>query len=371
MKTRKPKLGSIYLRGRLWWVKYHRHGQVFRESSGSEEYSDAERFLKRRLGELATGRFAGLGPERTRMDELFDDLLEDYRLNGRKSLVQTESRIRVHLRPAFGALRVADLSTHAIKRYIAGRLHDGAAHATVNRELEHIEHALTLGARCEPPKVLRPIHIPMLDERNVRTGFLDDAGYLRLRQELPEHLRPIFVVAYHVGNRLGELRGLRWDQVDFAHNQILLNPGETKNERGRALPIYGEMRPVLVMEKAIRDANFPACAYVFQNEGRPLGEFRKAWASACERAGVPGLLFHDLRRSAIRNMRLAGVPENVAMEISGHRTRAVFDRYSIVGARDLQDAALKMEQRFQTSLGTILGTMGTEEGKPRVAKAVN
>ena len=77
----------------------------------------------------------------------------------------------------------------------------------------------------------------MLEEKNVRTGFLDDAGYMRLKQELPEYLRPLFVVGYHVGNRLGELRKLRWNQVDFAQSRITLNPGETKNGEGRTLPI--------------------------------------------------------------------------------------------------------------------------------------
>jgi integrase len=202
----------------------------------------------------------------------------------------------------------------------------------------------------------------MLTEDNVRSGFLDDAGYLRLRRELPDYLRPIFVVAYHVGNRIGELRKLIWTQVDFANDQILLKPGTTKNKRGRALPIYGDMRELLRMERDIRDTQFPKCSHVFHHHGHPIVDYRKAWASACKRADVPGLLFHDLRRSAIRNMRLAGIPENVAMEISGHRSRSVFDRYSIVGGREIRDAAEKMEERLRCSLakfpgaGTLLGT---------------
>ena len=104
-----------------------------------------------------------------------------------------------------------------------------------------------------------------------------------------------------------------------------------------------------------------SCPYVFQNEGRQIGEFRKTWASACKRAEVTGLLFHDLRRSAIRNMRQSGIQENVAMQISGHRTRSVFDRYDIVSSRDLAEAAMKMEERLGKSLGTILGTVGGME----------
>jgi integrase len=164
-----------------------------------------------------------------------------------------------------------------------------------------------------------------------------------------------------LGNRLGELRKLRWEQVDFKNGQILVTPRTAKNKKTRVLPIYGEMREWLLMQKDVRDAKFSGCPYVFHHDGQPIVEFRKAWASACTRAKVPGLLFHDLRRSAIRNMRLAGIAENVATEISGHRTRSVFDRYSIIGARELADAAHKMEQRLNQSLGTITGTIAKSE----------
>jgi integrase len=299
---------------------------------------------------------------RIRIGELFDDVVQDYQINRRKSLVQLNSRLKNHLRPAFSDVRTAEFSTSHIRRYVTERLTSGAASATINRELEVLERAFSLAYKCDPPKIARLIHIPMLAEDNVRTGFLDDAGYVRLRQELPHYLRPIFVVAYHVGNRIGELRRLTWNQVDFANGQVVLDPGTTKNKKGRVLPIYGDMRALLRLQKEVRDSRFPRCSYVFHHEGRAIVDYRKAWASACKRADVPGLLFHDLRRSAIRNMRLAGIPEKVAMEISGHRSRSVFDRYSIVGSRDIRDAGRKMEGRLRSSLatlrraGTLLGT---------------
>lgn len=338
-----------------WWIKYSKNGRVFRESTGTKVCADAELFLKRRLGEVATGKFAGLHVERILVDQLFDDLLEDYKLNRRATIVETTSRLKNHLRPFFGGMRAANLCTSEVKLYIRKRLDAEVAHATVNRELEILKRAFTLGATCDPPKVVRQLHIPMLDEKNIRTGFLDDAGYLRLKQELPEYLRPLFVVAYHVGNRLGELRKLKWNQVDIAYGRIILNPGETKNGEGRTLPIYGEMKEWLTMQREIRDAKFPECDRVFFDEGRPAGDFRKAWRSACKRAGVPTLLFHDLRRSAVRNMIRAGIPEKVAMQISGHKTRSILDRYNIINERDLAEAATKMEQRFQNSMGILLG----------------
>ncbi|MGD0777887.1 MAG: site-specific integrase [Candidatus Solibacter sp.] len=363
MAGQKPKFGSIYQRGKTFWIKYSAKGQIFRESSHSKDAADAERLLKRRVGEVAFGKFSGLAHERVTLNELFDDLVTDYKVNRRKTLSHLLSRLRLHLRPAFGKVRANVLSTAQLKRYMAARLEAEAAPATVNRELEFVERALRLGAQCEPPKVMKAIRVPSLKENNVRVGFLDDAGYLKLRDELPGYLKAIFVTGYHVGPRVGELLGLRWEQVDFSNWQIVLNPGTTKNGKGRTLPIYGEMKEWLLAQQAERDAKYPTCRFVFAHDGHRITEFRKAWASACKRAEVEGLLFHDLRRSAVRNMRMAGIPENVAMQITGHKTRSIFDRYSIVGGQEIKDAAAKMEKRFRSSLGTILGTVDPTEPK--------
>ncbi len=399
----RPNFGSIYQRKKrlpdgtiqtlpIWWIKYRKGGQAFRESSGSEKHRDAEWLLKRRLGEIVTGKFAGLGPERILMAELFEDIVEDYRDCERHTLDDLSSRLNIHLIPFFGAIRAADFTTQHIKRYVAQRRREEAQNATINRELAIVRRAFRLGAKCDPPKVARIPYVQLLKETNVRTGFLEYDRYIALRNELPWYLRPLFVTAYHVGGRRGELTSIQWPQVDFSSNEIRVHASDTKNEEPRTLPIYSEMREWLVLAKEIRDQKFPNCSWVFYtDEGERLYWFYKAWESACKRARVPDLLFHDLRRSAVRNMERAGIPRKVAMSISGHRTEHIYRRYDIVAHRDLADAGARLDQYFGAikaqqpkgaepnseepgQMGTLLGTPDDRKqkiGAKPISKSLN
>jgi integrase len=94
-----------------------------------------------------------------------------------------------------------------------------------------------------------------------------------------------------------------------------------------------------------------ATDYVFtRSNGKRVRDFRNTWAAACSHAGIPGLLFHDLRRTAARNMRRAGIPETIIMNIGGWRTRSVFERYAIVSRTDIAEAMAKLQQSEKPSI---------------------
>ena len=157
---------------------------------------------------------------------------------------------------------------------------------------------------------------------------------------------------------------------------IRLRAKNAKNGEARSVTLSGDLADLIERQRAQRQVETKTgvrlSAYVFHLSGEPIGDFRKAWATACVAVGqgqyvcdgckqpvdghtckeckrqarYAGRIFHDFRRTAVRNMVRAGVPERVAMTISGHKTRSIFDRYNIVNEADLREAM----QRTQSYL---------------------
>jgi integrase len=346
-RAKRPRgTGCIYRQrySRFWWIQYYRNGVPYRESTHSTDSRKARQFMQQRLSEIAGGNFCGPAAERIKVAELADDLLRDYRINGRRSLDLTGKRWEKHLKPFFGALRAVQVTTDFINRYIEGRLKEGAQNATINRELAALRRMFNLAYRSTPRKVHQVPTFPHLKENAPRSGFVDDAQYLLLCCNCKEPwLRALLAVAYSFGFRKAELLNMRLRQVDLLNHTITLDPGTTKNEQGRVVKMTPSAEVYRLLCGCVRGKQ--PDSYVFTRPGgTPIRDFRDAWRKLCNAAGLAGLLFHDLRRSAVRNMIRSGVPERVAMMISGHKTRTVFDRYNIVSEADLADAARKIEQ---------------------------
>ena len=335
--------GSIFLRGNTYWIKYYRNGKPYRESCGSEKESDARKHLKKRLGEIAVGRFIGPEAERVTIRQLATDYENDYRVNGKKSLDKAE-RVLNHVLAFLGDYKAHQIHTDKVNAYISFRLGEGAANATINRELAALKRMYNLGIQAE--KIYRKPYIPMLQENNIRKGFFEHGDFVALRTALPDYFKPVVTFAYYTGWRKQEILSLKWNQVDLPAQTIRLDPGTTKSGAGRTVALDGELLAVIKGQWEKRKvAEIPGqsptllCTFVFHRDGKPVGDFRDVWAKACKEARLPGKVLHDFRRTAVRNMVRAGVPERVAMMVSGHKTRSVFDRYNIVSEEDLKEAA--------------------------------
>jgi integrase len=193
--------------------------------------------------------------------------------------------------------------------------------------------------------------IDLLAENNVRQGFIEPADLEKVVSALPYHLREFTRFAYITGWRVGEIRGLEWSKVNRESKTIFL--GRSKNGEPRILPLVGELDKIIdrrwqARTIATREGSTRLSGYVFHcGDGRPIGDFRKAWGSACTKAAMTGLLFHDLRRSAVRNLDRNGVSQVIGMMISGHKTASVYKRYRIVPENDIREALAKVQEAIE------------------------
>jgi integrase len=332
--------GSIYRRGNIFWVQIYIDGKPINQSSKSTKRSVAVDLRNKLLGKKVRGELASGAVNTILIGELLDDVL--------KSDIQESTRyvwklvVEANLRPFFGKLKASRLSTDHMEAYREKRKGDGRSDATVNRELSILRTAFHNARKRTPPKVVNVPYFPMVKETTIRKGFLSDEQYVALRDNLPEELKALFVCAYLTGIRKGELLALRWRQVDFETLLITLDRDETKGNEARSAPIIrGDMLSLL---KAARVGK-PDAEFVFNRNGKKIKNFRIAWDVACKAARVPDLKFHDLRRTAVRNMRRAGIPQVIRMKISGHKTDSMERRYNIADLEDMANARELLEKR--------------------------
>ncbi len=331
-------MGGVYLRNKIWWIHYSVNGRPKYESSKSTDESKARKLLKKRLRESG---HEDAGRTTVYVDELLDGLLDDYRKQG-QSIEWATMVVEKHLRPVFQYLKAQSIGSDHIKGYINARLKVGRSNATVNRELALLRRAFSIGSECKPPKCRPLFRFDKLREDNVRSGFFEESEMKTFREALPIWIRPVLTFAYYTGCRRAEILGLRWDQVDIREWVISLEGKQTKNRKPRIVPLNGELRALLTELKAERDANWPESTWVFSHHGRKILSFGTAWHRARVKTGIQRI-FHDTRRTGVRNLVRAGVPEKVAMLVSGHLTRSVFDRYQIVTLDELRGAMDKLD----------------------------
>lgn len=332
-------LGNVYQRGQVWWVAYHHGGRKYRESSRSVDRNDAVRLLRHRLAALNTGKAGGPSEgERLTFEDLAADYIQEREVRGAKGACLQWSKSRVaNLKTVFGGLRAVEITTHRMREYARKRLAEGAAPGTVNRDFGVLSRMFTLAMQAD--RLGRRPHIPRLRENPPRQGFMEHGEYLAIRGHLPPAYRDVLDFGYFSGWRRGEVLTLEWRDVDRAGHVIRLRPEVSKTREGRVLVLSAPLQAVIERRWQARAIG---CPLVFLEAAGSLQGFKNAWTRACKAAGYPGKLFHDLRRTAVRNMVRAGIPERVAMQVSGHKTRSVFDRYNIVSEGDLRQAAEKL-----------------------------
>lgn len=361
--------GSSFL-----WISYYAHGKEQREVARHIRTGDkleitekgrheAERFLKRRLGEIAAEQHGGhafVGPqqERVTVNDLLDGLGRDYRLREKWNVkvAYPFKSVRDH----FGTWRAINVSSEAVGRHIEELREEGYSNSTINHRLQLLAQAFKVGMRDK--QISSAPHIPRLSELgNERQGFFETADFEAVVTNLPDYLQDFTRFGFITGWRKGSIESLRW--ADVGEDAITLRAENSKTRKRETMPLEGELRGIIERRRAaaiLKDENGGSrfAEYVFHLDGQPVGDFRKAWATACKKANVGHRLFHDLRRTASRNMLAAGVPQAVAMKITGHRTDSMFRRYAIVDENQKREALAKTHQYLEASANRKVVAIG-------------
>ena len=356
--------GSIYRKKRKdgteyggWVLKYYTQtGRRVQEYTRlpKEKKATALKLLKVRLATVIQGKPLPY-PRKVSIEDLYNALLLHTQAQGRsRKSVAAVKWHWAHLCPVFRDLLATELTTEHLNSYIAQRREADAKNATINRELATLRRCFTLAYESSPPRVLLVPHFPHLDESgNVRQNFVQDGQYTQLAFLCEKEglwMRAMFEVDYRLGWRVGELLNLRVRHVDLSARFLSMDPDLTKNKKAHKAPISTEMYALLAQCVAGKQPD----DYVFTRDkgrynGKPVRDFRASWDRVRRGIGKPKLLFHDLRRTAVRNMDRQGTPQTVAMKITGHKTRSVYDRYNIGDERDLKLAAERMDAHFGSS----------------------
>jgi integrase len=359
--------GLKFRDNRSWYLWLTLHGRRTRESLHTRDLPTAIERARRRLEELerygplaiqsATLRFEG---------EFSQQYIRDQEINDRRSVGKAKKTVQ-HLGSFFNGRLVKSITTADITEYIAKRKRAGYANGSINRELAALKRMYKLAVNA---RLLSRDHVPvitLLQEASPRSGFFERDAFHAVLHHLPPAIRPVAMFAHETGWRLREVLNLEWRQVDLTEGVVRLDAGSTKNRAGRLVYVSPALLEVLQQQgaatQALQKQRATIIPWVFHRNGDRILRFLGSWRTACRKAGVPGMLFHDLRRTAIRNMVRAGIPERVAMQVSGHKTRSVFERYNIVSESDLREAARRLDAAQSRSNGHVADPRTLPDGR--------
>ncbi len=336
----------------VWWLDYGVNGKRFRESSHTTSKREALAILRQRITKRTDGTLAGR-PDRVTLAMLRDGLKKHYAREGNRSWARAGQAF-AHLDAFFGPEAKATAITRAaVADYQDARIAAGAANNTIRYEVGVLSAAF--GVAVDNDLLAAKPAFKQVAAGEKRSGFFEAADFAALVVELPPEIADLVRFLRFTGWRRGEGVGLQWAAVDWDDDAyqdqgreptpgpnacIRIGEAQTKGGDAREFPFSGapELRDLLLTRWRQREG-----LNVFHRKGEPIGDFRKVWATACRKAGLAGRLVHDLRRSAARDFRRAGVSEGEIMRLCGWKTRDMFDRYNIIDAADLSRA---VSQRF-------------------------
>ena len=250
--------------------------------------------------------------------------------------------VQLQLVPFFGKKSLKEILPEDVEVYRSQRMKRNGkppSLGTINNDHIILKHVFSVAERRGLLMVNPAKKVPIPDAKNERDRVLSDEEWAKLYEAAASHIKPILLIAYQLGLRLGEILNLTWDRVDLQRGFIKLRGVDTKSREPRLVPLARDTQRCLIELSKVRSLSTNR---VFLYEGRPIGEIKGAFKTARKNAGITNFRFHDLRHCAATNLRRAGVDAITAMKIVGHKSERMHRRYNNVNEADLLQAAAKL-----------------------------
>ena len=305
-------------------MEYALDGKEVRESTGETDHALAQQTLRKRLAEIDDGTYAGPDRARVTVGELLIGLLDHYATKRLRSLPSVTAQVKP-LRAALGTVRARDVTTARLRRLVK-TWQSQVSDPTVNRRLSLLRRSYALGKLVPDPAQLDFADL-FLTEASPLGKHLDAAAFAAIHEALPLSLRAFFEFAYLCGIRKGQLARTTWAHWNPHTREFTWSGAEVKAKRAVVLPLDGRALEIVETLHATRQLHCPfvlhgsrcALGHVASKTLGCVGDFKKAWATACKQAGFPigrkhgGFVFHNTRHTAVTNPVNAGVPAHEAM----------------------------------------------------------
>ncbi len=339
-----------------WWIQFCKDGRVYRQPTNARNETEAKTLLKKAEGKAASGETPAPTAGRSNWSAAVSALEKSYQVKNPRRWKEIQPAL-TRLTAFFRSTHLAKIRTQHIEGYVVENQkkpgqEGGLSNGTIRNDLLVFHRLMKVAKRNELVQSIPEYDMP--PPADPREGFVTEAQYRAIRAALPVDYRTILDIGFRFGWRAEEILSLTVERVDLERDTLRLPPGTTKNGKGREVPIaFTSLRESLKAQtervwKLAGERGKTPTKFFMHTEGRAKGEpikygaLKKVWKKTATNLGFPSLTFHDLRRSADRALKDAGLPEKHVMTIMGHLTRSMSDRYHIVGTQDLRESMQKV-----------------------------
>ncbi len=338
---------GLFRRGTVWWMDFTFHGTRVRRSTETSDKKLAGAILAKVRTQIVEGKFFDKGEEQY---HTFGDMMARY-LTERSIMKAPKSRVRdgsalKHLLPVFGETLLVDVTPKNLVAYRNQRRTEGAATATINKELQLVRHAFNVAERewewCHTNPMrkvaLEPAH-------NTVDRWLREDEEMRLFEASPLWLQDIMTFALNTGMRQGEILALQWHDVDFCRGTLVVMT--SKNRERRTIPLNHVVYDLLSRKRAAGEQD----GLVFvTGQGNDLKAryLVRIFTKVRNHAGLTDFRFHDLRHTFASRLVQKGIDLYRVQLLLGHKTGIMTQRYAHHCPESLRDGVRALEKSATT-----------------------